>query len=92
MREAIEPNLIGTSLLQRIDFDGYGVSISFGTLGATAGLALDMAEGQEYPEFSVQHGSGSVTANIGKVGAVQRHDAAMGGQARDQYTTGSNIH
>ena len=70
MREAIEPNLIGTSLLQRIDFDGYGVSISFGTLGATAGLALDMAEGQEYPEFSVQHGSGSVTANIGKVGAA----------------------
>ncbi len=67
MQEAIEPNLIGTSLLHRIDYSGYGTSISFGTMGAISG-ELDMAEGQEYPEFGVQVGSGTVTATIGKSG------------------------
>lgn len=68
IQEAIEPNLIGTSLLSRIDYAGYGTQISFGTLGAIAGVSLDMAEGQEYPEFGIQAGNGTVTANIGKQG------------------------
>lgn len=68
VQEAIEPNLIGTSLLNRIDYDGYGTSISFGTIGASGGIELDMAEGQEYPEFGVQVGNGTVTAHIGKAG------------------------
>ena len=67
VQEAIEPNLIGTSLLNRIDYDGYGTTITFGTMGAISG-ELDMAEGQEYPEFGVQVGNGTVTANIGKSG------------------------
>lgn len=71
VQEAIEPNLIGTSLLNRIDYDGYGTSISFGTLGAISGQ-LDMAEGQEYPEFGIQLGSGTVTANIGKSGLAMK--------------------
>lgn len=68
VQEAIEPNLIGTQLLSRIDYDGYGSTISFGTIGAVAGIELDMAEGQEYPEFGIQTGNGTVTANIGKSG------------------------
>lgn len=68
IQEAIEPNLIGASLLSRIDFNGYGTQISFGTLGGIGGASLDMAEGQEYPEFGIQAGNGTVTANIGKVG------------------------
>ena len=71
IQEAIEPNLIGTSLLSRIDYDGYGTSISFGTMGAISG-ELDMAEGQEYPEFGVQVGNGTVTANIGKSGLAMK--------------------
>lgn len=68
VQEAIEPNLIGTGLLNRIDYDGYGSTITFGTLGAVGGIQLDMAEGQEYPEFGIQMGNGTVTANIGKSG------------------------
>ncbi len=68
VQEAVEPNLIGTSLLNRIDYDGYGTTITFGTMGAVAGIQLDMAEGQEYPEFGIQTGNGTVTANIGKSG------------------------
>lgn len=68
LQEAIEPNLIGARFLQRINFDGYGQQVTFGTLGHAGVPNLDMAEGQEYPEFSVQAGSGTVTANIGKCG------------------------
>ncbi len=71
VQEAIEPNLIGTSLLNRIDYDGYGTTITFGTMGAISG-ELDMAEGQEYPEFGVQMGNGTVTANIGKCGLAMK--------------------
>lgn len=72
VQEAIEPNLIGTSLLSRIDYDGYGTTITFGTLGAVSGIELDMAEGQEYPEFGVQVGNGTVTASIGKSGLAMK--------------------
>ena len=65
VREAIEPLLVGTSLLQRIDYN-YGQTITF---GATGGLvAMDLAEGQEYPEQTLQTGAGTVTATIGKSG------------------------
>lgn len=76
IQEAIEPNLIGTSLLNRIDFDGYGASITFGTMGAISG-ELDIAEGQEYPEFGIQVGSGTVTANIGKAGLAVKFSEEM---------------
>ena len=68
VQEAVEPILIGSRLLTRIGFDGYGAQITFGTLGAVGLKDLDMAEGQEYPEFGIQVGSGTTTANIGKSG------------------------
>lgn len=71
VQEAIEPNLIGASLLNRIDYDGYGTTITFGTMGAIS-AQLDMAEGQEYPEFGIQLGNGTVTANIGKSGLAMK--------------------
>ncbi len=65
VREAAEPLLIGTSLLQRINYT-YGQSITFPAVGALT--AADLAEGQEYPERSLQSGGATVTASIGKVG------------------------
>lgn len=68
VREAIEPLLIGTSLLTRINYSGYGQTITFGAMGAlTAG---DIAEGMEYPEQNLNVGAGTVTANIGKSGVA----------------------
>lgn len=65
VREAVEPLLIGTSLLTRINYQ-YGQTITF---GATGGLvAADIAEGQEYPEQTLQVGAGTVQASIGKSG------------------------
>lgn len=67
VREAIEPMLVGTSLLQRIDYS-YGQTITF---GATGGLeAADVAEGQEYPEQQLDFAGGTVTATIGKSGVA----------------------
>ncbi len=68
MQEAIEPILVGTKLLTTIRMDAYGTQINFGTLGAIGPADLSMAEGQEYPEFSIQRGGGTATANIGKHG------------------------
>ena len=67
--EAIEPNLLGTRLLQEIGFDGYGSVMNFTTVGKLGMGDLDMAEGQEYPEFGVGlAASGYAQAVIGKVG------------------------
>lgn len=68
MQEAIEPILVGSRLLTMIKMDAYGTQINFGTLGAIGPADLSMAEGQEYPEFSIQRGGGTATANIGKHG------------------------
>ena len=68
IQEAIEPILIGSRLLNTIRMDGYGTQVNFGTLGAVGPADLSMAEGQEYPEFSIQKGGGTATANIGKHG------------------------
>jgi len=65
VKEAAEPLLVGTSLLQRINYS-YGQTISFPAVGALA--AADIAEGQEYPEVQLQMGGGTVTATIGKSG------------------------
>ena len=67
VREAAEPLLVGTSLLQRINYS-YGQTITFPAVGAlTAG---DIAEGQEYPEQRLAMGGASVTAQIGKSGVA----------------------
>jgi hypothetical protein len=70
VREAAEPYLVGTSLLQRINYSGKGQMITFGATGAIT--AADIAEGQEYPIAQLQSGSGTTTALIGKSGlAIQ---------------------
>lgn len=69
VKEAQEPLLVGTSLLQRINFS-FGQSITFPAVGAL--VAADIAEGQEYPERSLQMGGSTVTANIGKSGIAVR--------------------
>lgn len=65
VKEAAEPLLVGTSLLQRINYQ-YGQQITFPAVGAM--VAADIAEGQEYPERSLVMGGSTVTATIGKVG------------------------
>lgn len=67
VKEAAEPLLIGTSLLQRINYS-YGQTITFPAVGAM--VAADIAEGQEYPERSLQMGGATVTASIGKSGVA----------------------
>jgi len=65
IKEAQEPLLIGTSLLDRLPFQ-YGQTIVFPALGAM--VADDIPEGGEYPEHQPNLGGATVTANIGKVG------------------------
>jgi len=65
VKEAQEPLLVGTSLLQRINFS-FGQTITFPAMGALE--AGDIAEGQEYPEKALSMGGGTTTANIGKSG------------------------
>lgn len=68
LQEAIEPNLIGSSLLSRIDYDGYGIKIISGVATGAISENLDLGEGQEYPEIGTSFGGSTVTANIGKSG------------------------
>ena len=65
VKEAVEPLLVGTSLLQRINYS-YGHTITFPAVGAMT--AEDVAEGQEYRESSLNIGGATTTANIGKSG------------------------
>jgi hypothetical protein len=65
VKEAQEPLLVATQLLQRINYS-YGQTITFPAVGAL--VAADIAEGEEYPERSLQMGGASVTATIGKSG------------------------
>jgi hypothetical protein len=65
VKEAVEPMLVGTSLLQRIEYH-YGQTITFPAVGALD--AADIAEGQAYPERQLSIGGATVTASIGKSG------------------------
>lgn len=65
VKEAVEPLLVGTSLLQRINYS-YGQTITFPAVGVMH--AADIADGQEYPERSLTMGGSTVTASIGKSG------------------------
>lgn len=70
--DAIEPNLIGTQLLQRISVDPFRTEVRFRTFGAMGAEDLSIGEGQEYPELSMTNGGGQVNANIGKYGVAVR--------------------
>ena len=65
VREAIEPLLIGSTLLQRINYKP-GMQISFPSIGAM--VADDVNEAGEYPEFSLNFGPGAQIITIGKSG------------------------
>lgn len=67
VREAIEPLLIGTSLLQRVNYS-YGQTVTFPAVGAI--VAADIPEMGEYPDQKLQMGGATVTASIGKVGVA----------------------
>lgn len=66
VREAIEPNLVLTPLLTRVNFSA-GTRVSFPTYGALSNAAADLAEGEEYPEGTMEMG-GQTECIIGKSG------------------------
>lgn len=65
VKEEQEPLLVGTSLLQRINYSA-GRSITFPAVGGL--VAEDIPEGGEYPERTLNMGGANVTATIGKTG------------------------
>ena len=64
VREAIEPNIVLTGLLQNISFQN-GTHVTFPAMSAMQ--ANDIAEGGEYPEQRLEF-AGEVTTKIGKSG------------------------
>jgi hypothetical protein len=74
VKEAAEPLLVGTSLLQRINYT-YGQQITFGAVGALT--AADIAEGTEYPERTLSTSGGTVVASIGKSGIAVKISEEM---------------
>jgi hypothetical protein len=66
VKEAIEPNIVLTSLLQRINYQ-HGTQLTFPSVGAIT--AADIPEGGEYPERSLDF-AGQVVATIGKSGVA----------------------
>ena len=73
VKEAAEPIMVGTSLLQTIRLEA-GQQITFPAMSAFT--ASDIAEGQEYPEQKLQF-AGTVTAKIGKSGVKVKFTEEM---------------
>jgi len=69
VREAIEPQLIGATLLERIQYKP-GMQMSYGAIGAF--VADDIDESGEYPEVSVNFGPGAQGITIGKAGIAMK--------------------
>jgi hypothetical protein len=67
VREPVEPMLIVPSLLDRIAYTP-AARITFPAMGAM--VAFDLAEGQTYPEQSLNVAPGSMTVNVGKTGIM----------------------
>jgi len=70
VRESIEPNMVLTPLLERINFSNAGTTVTFPAVGDIM-VAADIPEGGEYPEGSLEF-AGEVTAKIGKSGIAVR--------------------
>jgi hypothetical protein len=66
VREALEPALLLTPLLQRINFSN-GTTITFPAISSMMAGDLRIAERGEYPEGKLQF-AGQITASIGKHG------------------------
>jgi len=73
VKEAIEPNIVLTPLLQRINYS-HGTQLTFPAVGAIT--AADIAEGGEYPERSLDF-AGQVVAIIGKSGVAVKMTEEM---------------
>ena len=73
VRDAIEPTIALTPLLQRINFQ-VGTSLTFPAMGAFT--AADIPEGGEYPEQTMEF-AGQVTATIGKSGVAVKFTDEM---------------
>ena len=73
VKEAIEPNVVLTPLLQRINYS-HGTQLTFPAMGAIA--AADIPEGGEYPERSLDF-AGQVVATIGKSGVAVKMTEEM---------------
>jgi len=74
VKESMEPILVGTRLLQRLNYS-YGQVITFGAMGAMT--AADIPEGGEFPERSVQPGGATVQATVGKSGLAVKFTDEM---------------
>lgn len=68
IQEEIEPELIGTKLLDVVRWHAQVGSATFHTFSAMGMEDLSMAEGQEYPEVNFTHGGGQLNVHIGKAG------------------------
>lgn len=76
IREPIEPNLIITSLFQRVQAKGLSTQVLAGAIGSV--YAQDIPEGGTYPEVNFQIGGAVQTAYIGKSGiAASFSDEAL---------------
>jgi len=73
VKEAIEPNIVLTPMLQRINYQ-HGTQLTFPAIGAVA--AADIPEGGEYPERSIDF-AGQVVATIGKSGVAVKFSEEM---------------
>lgn len=73
VKEAIEPNIVLTGLLQRINYQ-HGTQLTFPAVGAIT--ASDIQEGGEYPERSLEF-AGQVVATIGKSGVAVKMTEEM---------------
>ena len=85
VKEAMEPLLVGASLLHTIRFSA-GQQITFPAAGAFT--AEDIAEGAEYPERKLEV-AGTVTAFIGKSGVKVRITEEM--LRYSQYVSAAHI-
>lgn len=72
-KEAIEPNIVLTPMLQTISYQ-HGTQLTFPAIGAIA--AADIPEGGEYPERSLDF-AGQVVATIGKSGVAVKFSEEM---------------
>jgi len=73
VKEAVEPNITLTPLLQRINYS-HGTTLTFPAMGAFP--AADIAEGMEYPERSIDF-AGQTVATIGKSGVAVKMTEEM---------------
>jgi hypothetical protein len=86
VREPAEPMTIIPTLLDRVAYTP-AARITFPAMGALA--AFDLAEGQTYPEQSLNVAPGSITINVGKTGLMFKITEEM--QKYSQYDV-MNMH